>query len=189
MCVSVSSPRLAGGMKSVLNGVLKDFLIMPLMKVNNFNWVIKTLSYVSSIYCSIAFMYNEIMNVLLSLLKYKFPIMQFNTELMMLNFKMNHFGTMALFQDAHINMPFQSWELRPRGVNHAQLTIIAAIIEVEIQIKVDKNICVYDVFSVQKVRLSLLLLLYLTYADEVIGSAKCSHCVVLILCSHYIAFI
>lgn len=58
------------------------------------------------------------------------------TETMTLTFKISHFGTMALFQDAHINMPFQSWEIRPRGLNHAQLTIIAAIVEVEIQIKV-----------------------------------------------------
>lgn len=43
---------------------------------------------------------------------------------------------MALIQDTHVNMPFQSWELRPRDVNHAQLTIIAAVVEVEIQIKV-----------------------------------------------------
>ena len=43
---------------------------------------------------------------------------------------------MALVQDAHINMPFQSWELRPRGVNHAIFTVIAAIVEVEIEIKV-----------------------------------------------------
>lgn len=43
---------------------------------------------------------------------------------------------MALVQDAHINMPFQSWELRPRGINHVLFTIIAAIVEVEIEIKV-----------------------------------------------------
>jgi cancer susceptibility candidate protein 1 len=46
---------------------------------------------------------------------------------------------MALIQDTHVNMPFQSWELRPRDVNHTQLTIIAAVVEVEIQIKVLNN--------------------------------------------------
>ena len=46
------------------------------------------------------------------------------------------FGTMALLQDLHINMPFQSWEIRPHSMNSAVLTIIAAIIEVEIEIKV-----------------------------------------------------
>ena len=43
---------------------------------------------------------------------------------------------MALFQDAHINMPFQSWEIRPHKTNAALLTIIAAISEIEIEIKV-----------------------------------------------------
>jgi len=54
----------------------------------------------------------------------------------MFSFKTAYFGTMALLQDAHINMPFQSWELRPHKLNSAVLTIIAAIIEIEIEIKV-----------------------------------------------------
>jgi hypothetical protein len=54
----------------------------------------------------------------------------------LLTFRTRQFCTMALIQDTHVNMPFQSWELRPRDVNHAQLTIIAAVVEVEIQIKV-----------------------------------------------------
>lgn len=61
----------------------------------------------------------------------------FDEEKRLLAFKTNYFGTMALIQDAHINMPFQSWEIRPKGLNHAQLTIIAAIVEIEIQIKND----------------------------------------------------
>ena len=52
-------------------------------------------------------------------------------------FKTAYFGTMALFQDAHINMPFQSWEIRPHKTNAALLTIIAAISEIEIEIKVN----------------------------------------------------
>ena len=51
-------------------------------------------------------------------------------------FKTRFFGTMALVQDKHINMPFQSWEMRPRAPNHVVLTIIAAIIEVEFEIRV-----------------------------------------------------
>ena len=61
------------------------------------------------------------------------------TEKRLLSFKTGYFGTMGLVQDTHINMPFQSWELRPRGTNQAQLTIIAAIIEVDIQIKVSQG--------------------------------------------------
>ena len=52
------------------------------------------------------------------------------------SFKTRFFGTLALVQDKHINMPFQSWELRPRAANHALLTIIAAIVEVEFEILV-----------------------------------------------------
>jgi cancer susceptibility candidate protein 1 len=58
----------------------------------------------------------------------------------LLTFRTCQFGTMALIQDAHVNMPFQSWELRPRDTNHAQLTIIAAVVEIEIQIK-DGLVC------------------------------------------------
>lgn len=50
-------------------------------------------------------------------------------------FSLSHFGTMCLLQDAHINMPFQSWELRPHKANAAVFTIIAAIVELEIEIK------------------------------------------------------
>ena len=55
----------------------------------------------------------------------------------LISFRIEQFGTVAMIQDAHVNMPFQSWELRPRGAaNHAQLTVTAAVVEVEIQIKV-----------------------------------------------------
>ncbi|XP_021353310.1 axonemal 84 kDa protein-like isoform X3 [Mizuhopecten yessoensis] len=50
-------------------------------------------------------------------------------------FKTAYFGTFALMQDSHLNMPFQSWELRPHNTNSAVLTIIAAIVEIEIEIK------------------------------------------------------
>ena len=59
-----------------------------------------------------------------------------NTENRLITFKANYFGTMALTQDIHINMPFQSWEFRPHSTNSAIFTIIAAIVEVEIEIKV-----------------------------------------------------
>ncbi|KAK3104097.1 hypothetical protein FSP39_024384 [Pinctada imbricata] len=51
------------------------------------------------------------------------------------SFKTGYFGMFALLQDSHLNMPFQSWELRPHKTNAAVLTIIAAIVEVEIEIK------------------------------------------------------
>jgi cancer susceptibility candidate protein 1 len=56
----------------------------------------------------------------------------------LLSFSISDFGTLALVQDAYVNMPFQSWELRAREVGHAQLSITAAISQVEIQILEDK---------------------------------------------------
>jgi len=56
----------------------------------------------------------------------------------LLSFSISEFGTLALVQDAYVNMPFQSWELRARARDHAQLTITAAISQVEIQIKEGK---------------------------------------------------
>ncbi|XP_055900760.1 dynein axonemal intermediate chain 7 homolog isoform X8 [Biomphalaria glabrata] len=51
------------------------------------------------------------------------------------SFKISHFGTFCLLQDTHINMPFQSWELRPHKLNRCLFTITAAILELEIEIR------------------------------------------------------
>jgi len=68
----------------------------------------------------------------------------------LISFRIEQFGTIALIQDAHVNMPFQSWELLPRAANHAHLTVTAAVVEVEIQIKVrlECSILVVLVFAV-----------------------------------------
>lgn len=60
----------------------------------------------------------------------------FFAETRRLSFKTCYFGTFALLQDVHINMPFQSWEIRPKGLNNCLMTLIAAIVELEIEIKV-----------------------------------------------------
>lgn len=57
-----------------------------------------------------------------------------------MSFKTLSFGTMCLLQESHINMPFQSWEIRPHKLNSAVFTIIAAIVEIEIEIKVSAMI-------------------------------------------------
>ncbi|KAL9955781.1 hypothetical protein ACROYT_G037160 [Oculina patagonica] len=60
---------------------------------------------------------------------------QYNEEERTVLFKMSTFGPIATFQDLYLNMPFQSWELRPHATNSCMFTLIAAIIELEIEIK------------------------------------------------------
>lgn len=60
---------------------------------------------------------------------------QYNEEERAVVFKMSNFGPVATFQDLYLNMPFQSWELRPHATNRCLFTLFAAIIELEIEIK------------------------------------------------------
>ncbi|XP_068672248.1 dynein axonemal intermediate chain 7-like [Montipora foliosa] len=60
---------------------------------------------------------------------------QYDEEKRCIQFKMSSFGPVATFQDLYLNMPFQSWELRPHSTNSCLFTLIAAIIELEIEIK------------------------------------------------------
>ncbi|XP_077196356.1 dynein axonemal intermediate chain 7 isoform X2 [Paroedura picta] len=55
------------------------------------------------------------------------------------SFKMNGFNTVTLLQDAYLNMPYQSWELRPHGVDQALFTVLTTFAEVHIQVQ--KNQC------------------------------------------------
>ncbi|XP_030069841.1 dynein axonemal intermediate chain 7 isoform X2 [Microcaecilia unicolor] len=52
-----------------------------------------------------------------------------------ISFKMNSFYTFTLFQNAHINMPYLSWELRPEGMNAAMFTITSAFTDFQLEIK------------------------------------------------------
>lgn len=49
---------------------------------------------------------------------------------------MGAFYTIALLQDAHINMPYQEWELQPAGMDEALLIITTVFAVIQIQIKV-----------------------------------------------------
>ncbi|XP_050403844.1 dynein axonemal intermediate chain 7 [Patella vulgata] len=66
-----------------------------------------------------------------------FSDVKYDEEKRFVQFKTSYFGKIALFQDAHINMPFQSWEIRPRNVDNAILTVIAAVVDIQIEIKND----------------------------------------------------
>ncbi|XP_035280691.1 protein CASC1 [Anguilla anguilla] len=61
-----------------------------------------------------------------------------------ISFKMDSFRTFTFLQDSYANVPFQSWELRPLGVNYALLTIIAGLTEVSITIKDNKCMLTTD---------------------------------------------
>lgn len=52
-----------------------------------------------------------------------------------MSFKMDTFYAFTLLQETHVNMPFQHWELRPRGQDSVTLTITAALCEVRITVQ------------------------------------------------------
>ncbi|CAG5133325.1 unnamed protein product, partial [Candidula unifasciata] len=64
-----------------------------------------------------------------------FSDLSFDEDARTFGFKTAEFGTFCLLQDSYINMPFQSWEMRPRKINSAVLSITAAIVEVQIEIR------------------------------------------------------
>uniref|UniRef100_A0A2K6TZD7 Dynein axonemal intermediate chain 7 n=1 Tax=Saimiri boliviensis boliviensis TaxID=39432 RepID=A0A2K6TZD7_SAIBB len=57
----------------------------------------------------------------------------------LVTFSLEAFGPLTLIQDAHLNMPYQSWELRPLDVNKVLLTVTTVFTEIQIQIK--ENLC------------------------------------------------
>ncbi|XP_029456007.1 protein CASC1 [Rhinatrema bivittatum] len=60
---------------------------------------------------------------------------KYNTKDKKLSFRMNSFYTFTLIQNSHINMPYQSWELRPKDVNTVEFIITSAFIEAQLEIK------------------------------------------------------
>ncbi|XP_019399947.1 PREDICTED: protein CASC1 isoform X3 [Crocodylus porosus] len=64
------------------------------------------------------------------------------------SFEMDSFYTVALLQDLHLNMPYQSWELRPTDIDELFLTVVTAFAEVQIQIK--GNQCMLSSIIVEK---------------------------------------
>uniref|UniRef100_A0A672UN78 Dynein axonemal intermediate chain 7 n=1 Tax=Strigops habroptila TaxID=2489341 RepID=A0A672UN78_STRHB len=59
----------------------------------------------------------------------------YETEEKSITFKMGAFYTIALLQDAHINMPYQGWELQPTGTDEALLIVTTVFAVIQIQIK------------------------------------------------------
>ncbi|XP_044797192.2 dynein axonemal intermediate chain 7 isoform X6 [Bubalus bubalis] len=63
----------------------------------------------------------------------------YKSEERLVTFNLETFCPVTLIQDAHINMPYQSWELRPLDVNKVLLTVTTVFTELQIQIK--ENLC------------------------------------------------
>ncbi|NWS52563.1 CASC1 protein, partial [Chunga burmeisteri] len=59
----------------------------------------------------------------------------YGTQEKSITFEMGAFYTIALLQDAHLNMPYQAWELRPTGMDEALLTVTTVFATIQIQIK------------------------------------------------------
>nr|XP_030119363.3 dynein intermediate chain CFAP94, axonemal isoform X4 [Taeniopygia guttata] len=55
-----------------------------------------------------------------------------------ITFSMGAFYTVALLQDAHLNLPYQAWELHPAGVDEGLFTVTAVFATIQIQIKDDQ---------------------------------------------------
>ncbi|XP_052031208.1 dynein axonemal intermediate chain 7 isoform X1 [Apodemus sylvaticus] len=60
----------------------------------------------------------------------------YNREDRLLTFNMDTLGPVTLIQDAHVNMPYQSWELSPIGLSKVLLIVKTVFVELQIHIKV-----------------------------------------------------
>ncbi|KAM4783189.1 dynein axonemal intermediate chain 7-like isoform 3-T3 [Cyanocitta cristata] len=65
-----------------------------------------------------------------------------------ITFGMGAFYTVALLQDAHLNLPYQAWELQPTGVDEGLFTITAVFATIQIQIK--DNQCMLSAVVVEE---------------------------------------
>ncbi|XP_066120905.1 dynein axonemal intermediate chain 7 isoform X1 [Saccopteryx bilineata] len=73
----------------------------------------------------------------------------------LLTFSLETFGPVTLIQDTHINMPYQSWELRPLDVN--QVLLIVATLFIEIQIQIKEDLCMLSSLKLNKKKHSSIL--------------------------------
>ncbi|XP_061864931.1 dynein axonemal intermediate chain 7 isoform X4 [Colius striatus] len=83
-----------------------------------------------------------------------------------ITFEMGAFYTVALFQNAHLNVPYQAWELQPTGTDEALLTVSTSFAVIQIQIKVSEHLtadsvkdkdwclCMFNGQKAQKLKIS-----------------------------------
>ncbi|XP_031239718.1 protein CASC1 isoform X3 [Mastomys coucha] len=63
----------------------------------------------------------------------------YNREDRLLTFNMETLSPVTLIQDAHVNMPYQSWEMSPLGMDKVLITVKTVFLELQIHIKA--NLC------------------------------------------------
>ncbi|XP_021569738.1 protein CASC1 isoform X3 [Carlito syrichta] len=71
----------------------------------------------------------------------------YKPEERLITFSLETFGPVTLIQDTHINMPYQSWELRPLDINKVLLTVTTVFTEIQIQIK--ENLCMLSSIKIK----------------------------------------
>jgi hypothetical protein len=67
----------------------------------------------------------------------------------MISFRTYDFGTYALLNDRHAHMPFQSWRMRPKSLNHLFFTLNTQSFEITFEIRVSSPafyLCTQDKF-------------------------------------------
>uniref|UniRef100_A0A8C5KMZ8 Dynein axonemal intermediate chain 7 n=1 Tax=Jaculus jaculus TaxID=51337 RepID=A0A8C5KMZ8_JACJA len=72
----------------------------------------------------------------------------YNREKRLITFSLETLGPVTLIQDAHINMPYQSWELRPLDMNKVLLTVTTVFTDIQIHIK--ENVCMLASIKLKK---------------------------------------
>ncbi|CAF0857276.1 unnamed protein product [Didymodactylos carnosus] len=61
---------------------------------------------------------------------------QYMPDTRMISFKTYDFGTYALLNDRHAHMPFHSWKMYPKGIDHVNFTLYTQTFEITFEIKV-----------------------------------------------------
>ncbi|XP_066969371.1 dynein axonemal intermediate chain 7-like [Macrobrachium rosenbergii] len=63
-----------------------------------------------------------------------FQDVKYNEEQCVMQFRTTRLGVMGLAMNRYANLPFQSWELKPRGSDAVSLTLSAAVVQAEFTI-------------------------------------------------------
>ena len=65
-----------------------------------------------------------------------FPHLQSRLDTRLISFETYDLGTYALLTDRHAHMPFQSWRMRPKAVDHVVFTLNTQSFEMTLEVRV-----------------------------------------------------